>query len=280
MGVSPRKSALDRVMCCDDRSQNSRLMGMLRLHLGAIRSVLSFACAALVVGGCNGLGGSQNPEAAATERNISLAAEGTALRDALNRQSVDTASTAAAAETYIVERESINAQLLATLRAVIPPTQQVVQGAGAGTPSLNTQPELPGLAAANTPVPSTDGGSETTGSATGTQYTAVATAGGVNNEDGCAVGIRNVFSTSDAEIYLTMRALNIRAGTIMSAVWSLDGAVMYDDFSFSVAEDDDDFCVWFSIDPATVAFTPGNWTAQFFANGTPIEPAVQFTITG
>lgn len=277
MGVSPRKSALDRVMCCNDRLQNSRLMGMLRLHFGAIRSVLLFACAALVVGGCSGLGSSQNPEAAATERNISLAAEGTALRDALNRQSVDTASTAAAAETYIVERESINAQLLATLRAVIPPTQQVVQGAGAGTPSLNTQPELPGLAAANTPVPSTDGAA---GSATGTQYTAIVTASGVNSEDGCAVGIRNAFSTSDTEIYLTMRAFNVRAGTIMSAMWSLDGAVMYDDFSFSVAEDDDDFCIWFSIDPATVTFTPGNWTAQFFANGTPIEPAAQFTITG
>ncbi len=279
MGVSPRKSSVDRVMCCDDRSQNSRLMGMLRLHLGAIRSVLSFTCAALVVGGCSGLGGSQNPEVAATEQNISLAAEGTALRDALNRQSVDTAATAAAAETYILERESINAQLLATLRAVIPPTQQVVQGAGAGTPSLNTQPELPGLAGAGTPVPPS-GDVETVGSASGTQYTAIATAGGVNNGDGCAVGVRNTFSTSDAEIYLTMRAFNVRAGTIMSAVWSLDGTVMYDDFSFSVAADDDDFCVWFSIDPATVAFTPGTWTAQFFANGTPIEPAAQFTITG
>jgi len=66
----------------------------------------------------------------------------------------------------------------------------------------------------------------------------------------------------------------------MSAVWSLGGAVVYDDFSFTVQTDDDDFCMWFSIDPATVAFTPGAWTAQFVADGVRVEPAVQFTITG
>ncbi|MFN8529424.1 MAG: hypothetical protein U0670_12490 [Anaerolineae bacterium] len=241
----------------------------------------------LVSSSCSVLGTANDPAGTTVADATNAVSEGTAIRQSLDAMSTSVVATAIAAETYVVQRESINAQLLATLRAALPPTQQLVGNAGEGTPSINARPELPGIASQMTPgAPSTPNAAQSASSnvadssSNGTQFTAVQAANGVNEDDGCALGVQTQFSTSDPEIYVTARAFNIRAGMVMSAQWKLNGSVVYDDYSFTVGADDDDFCLWFSIDPATVPFTPGDWTVQLIADGNPIEPAVSFAIVG
>ncbi len=197
-----------------------------------------------------------------------MMAEATTLRQTLEAEANSVEATAVAAETYVMLREGVNAQLLATMRAVIPPTQQIIQQFDSGTPGLNQAPGLPGVS-----------GETTTVDGSGTQFTQSVTTDSVNENDGCAIGNRSSFTTSDARIYVATRAFNITAGTAMSAVWSYEGTVVYDLDAFTVSENDDDFCLWFYVDQESVTFSPGSWSVQVLANGQTIDSAVPFTIS-
>jgi hypothetical protein len=201
----------------------------------------------------------------AVAQATSLVAEATTIRQTIQAQAAQVEATALAAETYVMEREAINAQLLATMRAAIPPTQQVIQQNDGGTPGLND-------------VPNVQGDGNTADAGIGTRFTQVVTTDAVSDADGCAIGSRTSFTSSDARIYIVTRALNITAGTEMSAEWSYEGTVVYDLDVFTVTENDDDFCLWFYIDPESVTFSPGSWSVQLFANGVAVEPALTFTI--
>ncbi|MDX2160675.1 MAG: hypothetical protein SF162_05055 [bacterium] len=234
----------------------------------------------LLLSACSALGGTDNSALTAEPiANGELIQDGTALRQLLNDQATQVAATAVAAETYVTERESINAQLLATMRAAIPPTQQIVQAPGQGTPNVNALPDVPGEGSGAAGQPGSMGSTNAGSVVNGTQFSAIQSTRQVNETDGCAVGSSTQFVTTDPEIYVTSRAFNITAGTVLSSVWRYEGEIVYE-FSFTVNADDDDFCLWFSIDPATVPFTPGGWSVQLSADGTPLDPSVQFTITG
>lgn len=229
-------------------------------------SVALLFIVALLVTGCGSLG-LDAPDAQATLQAevTALALEATRIPGELSALSTQVAATAAAAETYVARMDGINRQMVATLRAVMPPTAQVIQGRDGAV--------LPGGAGS---VDSMD--VQGTPAAGGiVTFTAFQTASAVNGADGCAQTPASLFGVNDAIIYATARALNMRAGTEMSVEWSFGGQVVYT-FSFVVDVDDPDYCLWFSITPEDVAFTPGDWTVSMLANGAPIASAISFRI--
>ena len=175
---------------------------------------------------------------------------------AQTQQALDTQvlATAEAAGTYVVEMESVNQQLLATVRAGDPPTVERLPGdapGAAGTPGVSgTQ-----------------------------QIVEVTTTSQVRESDGCANGTQVEFSPDVAQIYVTARALNIRAGTRMDFEWFYEGTVVLQN-SWTVPQDSADFCFWYAITPADVTFSPGNWSVRLYADGVAIEPAASFSIIG
>jgi hypothetical protein len=110
-----------------------------------------------------------------------------------------------------------------------------------------------------------------------TEFTPPQTASAVRGDDGCAEIVTTQFGSADSIIYVTTRAFNIRAGTDMSVEWTYGGQVVYS-FNFMVDVDDSDYCLWFSITPEDVAFSPGDWSVRLLANGAPIEPSATFSI--
>jgi hypothetical protein len=237
-------------------------MGFVRYRLVSFALLLVVA---LLVTGCGSLG-LDAPDAQATlqAEETALALEATRIPGELSALSTQVAVTAVAAETYVARMDGINRQMVATLRAVMPPTAQVIQGRDGAA--------LPGGAGS---VDSMDvQGTPASGVVT---FTAFQTASAVNSADGCVQTPSSLFGVNDTIIYATARALNMRAGTEMTAEWSFGGQVVYT-FSFVVDVDDPDYCLWFSITPQDVTFTPGDWTVSMLANGAPIASAVSFRI--
>jgi hypothetical protein len=202
--------------------------------------------------------------------------ESTSIAQASRFQATDVSGTAIAAATYVAQRESINAQLALTLRAAVPPTEQIVDSSGPVTPGrVATLSPLD----APTSIPNAGEVGASIGATVGeTQFTEIATTSVVREDDGCADGTQNSFSLSTSRIYATARAYNIRAGTEMGADWLLNGQVVHQSLPWSVESDDDDFCLWFYIEPTDVPFTAGNWMVRLYANGQALNPPASFTI--
>jgi hypothetical protein len=216
--------------------------------------------------------GADNPAATQQAEVTAYISESTVIAQRMVDASTQTAATAVAAETYIAQVDGINRQVVATLRANLPPTPQIVT---AMDPSLPVGTILPGSGAGAGMTDEMGGMAENT-IAQFLQFTQTATS--VRSSDGCAENITNQISTTAPEIYATARALNVVAGTELSVEWSSGGQVVYTS-NFVVEEDQADFCFWFFITPEDVPFTPGDWSVRMLVNGAPIQP-FNFTITG
>lgn len=110
------------------------------------------------------------------------------------------------------------------------------------------------------------------------QFTQIATAAGVRESDGCASSYTTSFSVGASRIYATARVFNVRAGTNVYVQWSNEGQVVATSSTYTVPQDDPDFCLWFYLEPSDAPFRAGNWSAQFFSNGVPQQPPAQFTM--
>lgn len=238
-----------------------------------LRAVL-LALALLIISACSAL---EAPDPAATLQANRLAyeAEATSIAQAAQAQATEINGTAVAAETIVAQGDLVNQQLLLTLRAVIPPTQQLVNEGDVATPGHVASPAPGGMVVATAPGANPDGGQASDGG--GTLFTQVRTALTVRDSDGCADTLMDVFPADVQRIYITTRALNIRAGTVMRVQWTYEGDPAFSE-SFTVGQDDDDFCLWFYIEPMSIALSPGNWTVQLFQNEQPIDPLVSFRI--
>ncbi|MCL4251550.1 MAG: hypothetical protein KJ065_25595 [Anaerolineae bacterium] len=229
----------------------------------------------LVAGaGCNALSSEDIPGTVAVE-STAYAAEATTLARDLQAQGTAIYATAVYAETYVTQMDGINRQMVATLRAALPPTQQVVQGRDTSQPLISglegvPLEELPG--AAQTP----SGAGAGAGSGI-TEFQPVQTASSVRSSDGCADVLANEFGLDTPIIYATTRAFNMRAGTEMGVEWLFGGQVVYS-WQFVVDVDDADYCLWFSITPQDAPFTPGDWSVRMLANGAPLPAAATFRI--
>jgi hypothetical protein len=207
--------------------------------------------------------------------------EATAIAQTLSARTTEVAGTAAAAATTVFQLDGINQQLAVTMRAAIPPTDQVVFNSAPVTPGLNAP--LPGQwtptpilgAEADQPPP---GATPAPGAQN--QITAVGPALAVRESDGCAVAIQSSIPASSPRIYATTRIVNATAGTSVQAAWSSGGQVVFSNTPYALPADDADFCVWFYIEPTDVTFAPGDWSLQFLVNGQPTGAPTAFTLTG
>ncbi len=187
-------------------------------------------------------------------QNATHLIEATAIAQTQIAQAAGILATVQADETHVAQQEGINQALVLTVRAGDPPT--VERGVGSAPGAVST----PGTAGT-------------------TEFVEIQTAVSVRESDGCADGIQTQFSPDTQQIYLTARALNVRAGTRLDIEWRFEGEVAWQD-NWTVPIDSDDFCLWFFIDPATVAFSPGNWSVQLFADGIPAGSPASFSILG
>lgn len=259
---------------CDNRSHMPNSSRTVRVLTGS--AVLA---AALLAGGCGVLDGSDQRGTLAAEVTASLD-EATAIARTLTWRTTEVAATAASAATVIFQLDGVNQQLAVTMRAAIPPTQQVVQDTGPVTPGYNEP--LPGEWTL-TPLPGTVPDSALAGATpppnAPNQIAQVGPALAIRDSDGCAVSIQTSLPASSPRIYATARILNATAGTSVQAGWSRGGQVVFSNTPYSLPADDADFCVWFYIEPADVTFSPGEWSLQYLINGQPSGVPAAFTLT-
>lgn len=230
--------------------------------------------------GCSALGGEDIPGTIAVE-STAYADEATAMARDLQAQGTAVQTTAVYAQTYVTQMDGINRQMVATLRAAVPPTQQIVQQRDTSQPLISgveglPQEEQPGNADASGAGAGAGAGAES-GSSGITEFQPVQTASSVRASDGCADVVTTEFTVDTTTIYATARAFNMHAGTEMSVEWSFGGQVVYS-WQFTVDVEDADYCLWFSITPEDAPFTPGDWSVRMLANGAPLPAPANFRI--
>lgn len=219
-----------------------------------------------------------DPAATLQVERLGYVEEATAIAVAIASDGTRVMATAYAAETQVIDIEARNAGLLATLRAVIPPTQQIVDNSGPAVPNWIATPapfgaDIVGSNSVN--VGSVDAG--VVSSASGTSFMDMGTALTVRDTDGCAVSIVNQFQATVGRIYVTARAIDIRAGTELRVEWSYEGELGFTE-SFTVNANNPNFCFWFYIEPTDLVLTAGNWSVQLYANQQPILAPYAFTV--
>ncbi|MEO8612184.1 MAG: hypothetical protein ABI690_30095 [Chloroflexota bacterium] len=195
------------------------------------------------------------PDTPATLRaeNDGYIMEATSIAQTAQAENTNLQATAVAAEGTLTVMDNVKQQLMATARVAIPPTP-IIEGGGV------------------------TGVSDTTGTGS-MQFINVSTASSVRDSDGCATDTQSQFTSDTQRIYITARALNIKAGTLLGVEWLYQGAIVHKE-NFVAPIDDDDYCLWFNIDPSTITFSPGGWIVRLYANDSPVEPEVDFNIGG
>jgi hypothetical protein len=231
-------------------------------------------CGLLIcLGACNAIG-SVDTRATMQAEQTAYVEEGTRIAGTLEARGTEVVTTAVAAQTYVANVDGINRQLAVTLRAVNPPTQQVVDTSGLVTPGMVVNP---GELSVPAPISATQSAGAS-GDNTNV-FSEIGTAARVRQADDCADGLQSQFSSGDTQIYVTSRVLNARSGTVVIAEWYYNGQLVTPSEPFTIPRDDDDFCLWFYIEPTDAPFSPGDWSAQFVVNGVAIQPVATFTIS-
>ncbi len=243
---------------------------------------LSLLLLLLIASACSALA-PDNPVATLQTERQGYVDEATSIAQAAQVQGTQIGATAAAALTYVAQQEGENQQLVATLNIALPPTQAIVSDSGLYTPGILATPLPPGMSLPVMTDAVNSGGAQPTAASAASlgnmQFTQVGTASGVRTSDGCADNLTTTFPASATKIYITTRALNAKAGTVMRVEWSYQDQVTSTD-QYTIPRDDSDFCLWLSLQPEGAAFATGNWSVQLYANDVPIDPKVNFTIGG
>ncbi|HEX2907403.1 MAG TPA: hypothetical protein VHO69_11115 [Phototrophicaceae bacterium] len=197
--------------------------------------------------------------------NSLYVAEATAIAQTAQAHRDTIQVTVAAADTQVAEVNSVNQQLLATVRALVPPTPQRIVGNAPEVSGDFTAPEVIG-----TPLGESGAG--------GSNFINTVVSASVRASDGCPTSAQTQFSINTPEIYVNTQALSISAGTVMRVEWFYDGGVVLED-SWTIATAATNFCLWYFITPDDVTFQAGQWAVRLSANGTAIEPEVTFVMT-
>lgn len=254
----------------------------------------------LALSACSALAG-QDTVGTLQAQNQAILDSATAIAQAAQAQQTLVVGTAIGVQTLVVERNSINQQLLATVRVNETPSGPVVTiepvrfaavtqtpvpvALAVASPPVGAQSDAALLvtaadAAAMTAAPSTELPTLTPISARGSPMAFVdtVTTNAIRDSDGCAEGSQRQFAQSTRRIYVVTRALNLRAGTTLAANWYYGGKSISLD-RWTAPNDTDELCVWFYISSDTEPFSPGEWVVQITADGQAITP-MSFTIVG
>lgn len=217
------------------------------------RTLLLFALLllALLATACGMEPANNEIEATLAQEASQIIAEATAIRTTAEAQTTQIAATMSAADAYLDQRRAVNAALLATVRADLVPTAQVIANVFGGTPDAIQRGER--------------------------WFVKTGTTEAIQPSNGCAIAPHQQFPTNTREIYATFEAHNIASGTPLSASWTYEGQTVHQE-SFNLDGSYGLICLWFSITPDMVPFNPGTWAVQLFAEGFPLEGPMLFTI--
>ncbi|MGQ9850698.1 MAG: hypothetical protein ACUVSU_11690 [Aggregatilineaceae bacterium] len=112
---------------------------------------------------------------------------------------------------------------------------------------------------------------------TGTRFTDTVTATGRDAQD-CPVGATTVFPPDTPTIYVITRVNFLPAGSTLSARWTVNGELFYDDTQCWVPDQDwTDICAYCSIVPEGATFQTGDWTVELSLDGQ-LMSQVQFRV--
>lgn len=220
-----------------------------------MRAILWFVILTIVTA-CSAVD-STDTEATLQAENDTFATEIAALPDAVQSDATQAWATVVAGQTEAANVRNINTQLLATVAAVAPPTRSVVQQGG---PPASAPQNTPGAGLENS-----DGDILLTGVGTS-----------IRQSDGCLTQVGSSFQTSIEEIYAGLEAFNISAGIPIRAEWYQGSSLVYQ-FEWTVDNNYDRLCIWFSLTQADVTFQPGNWSVRLYAAGQQINGDINFT---
>lgn len=206
----------------------------------------------ILTGACQVLN-APNVPATLSAQNTAFAAEASEIPLSFGATAIAIESTAVAAQTTVAEVGSINRQLIATLKVVVPPTIK---------PQISTE----GMIDSTTP--------------SGTNaavLTDLAVTDLKRESDGCADGTRTQFPADVPIIYATTRAISISSGSVVAVEWKYQSQVVSSG-TYTLPSNETNFCIWFPLDSANVSLLAGSWSVDFMLNGNPVNPSVFFTI--
>jgi hypothetical protein len=215
----------------------------------------------------------ENPAATLQAQRSSMIDEATGIAQAAQVQGTQVMGTAVAAQTYVALMEGRNRQLIATMQIAFPPTQAIIQDDGPSTPGQMATPAPLGSFQEATPPPQDTSG----GSLGDMSFTQVGTAASVRDSDGCADQLSTSFPADVQRIYITTRALNVTNGTQMRVEWFYEGQLTFSE-PYTIPADDDDFCMWFFIEPTGETFSSGSWSVTLYANNVAVAPPANFSV--
>ncbi len=102
---------------------------------------------------------------------------------------------------------------------------------------------------------------------TGTRFTETVTATGRDAQD-CPTGVTSVFAPNTPTIYVITRINVLPAGSTLSARWTVNGQLFYDDLRCWVPDREwVNICAYCSIVPEGAAFETGEWMVELLLDG-------------
>jgi hypothetical protein len=218
------------------------------------------------------------PDTAATlqAQNSGFVAEATTIAQTARAQETSVMAYARAVDTQVIQQNSINQQLLATVAAGNPATRQVIIVNPTGV--LPTGPAVFSTTAPGTiPTAPASDAVPVAGSAPDAnagQFSDTVTSSSLRESDGCATGPQTVFDLNTERIYVITRAVTVSAGTKIDVDWRYAGTSASTG-SWTVPQDETNYCIHFWLDE----FSAGNWTVQLSANGVPVAAPIAFTVS-
>jgi hypothetical protein len=100
-----------------------------------------------------------------------------------------------------------------------------------------------------------------------TQFSQTVTATDRDQQD-CPVGITSTFSPDTGTIYVNTQINYLPAGSTLSARWTANGQLYFDDVECWIPNQDYfDICAWCSIVPDSGIFDTGEWSVELMLDG-------------
>jgi len=197
----------------------------------------------LFIGACGGLNRVDTQATLQIENQV-LATEAAESAQRVIAFQTEVQATAQAAETFVVEMNNINSQLVVTVRA--------------------GRPATPGAIVANR---------------SGTIRFGTTMAGTSVDGRGCVdAQQRDYFLGTFSRIFISAQAFNVQAGSRIAVEYREEGIQMLRE-SWILDQSINGDCIWTTFDAGRLPLTPGKrWTAQFFVDGQPVQPPVVFVI--
>lgn len=183
-----------------------------------------------------------------------FATQAASLRDNALVRRTDAAATVVFAETRAADFNHYNNILLATVRAVVPPTpelQEIVmeEGVGSGT-SLDMMDTSDGTM----------------------RFAQVGIADYVRPDDRCFEEHRNLFTAGNVNrLYLVAVAVNMEQGTELMVRWLRAGSEVHRS-NWVAPSSSTGLCIAIELTSSQVDFAAGNWSAILYVNGSEYDP--------